>query len=58
MKQVMKTLKHRKGAPPPSPDEEEDGLEQAALLDGKDEYGFEDSHDIDSYAIVRTNSLV
>ena len=57
VKQALKTLTHRKGAPPTSPEEEEDGLDQA-LLDDKDEYCCEHSHDTDSHTIVRAKSWV
>ena len=57
VKQVVKTLTHRKGALTTSPKEEEDGLDQP-LLDGKDEYCCEHWDEIDSQISVRTKSWV
>ena len=57
VKQVLKTLTHRKGGPPASSGEEEDGLDQA-LLDGKVEDCCEHSNEMDSQTIVSTKSLV
>lgn len=57
VKQVLKTVLHRKGAPPASSPEEEDGLNQA-LLDDKVEHCCEQSPDMDSHTIVRTRSWV
>ena len=57
VKQVIKTVLHRKGEPSASSEEEEDGLDQA-LLDGKVEDCCEHSNEMDSHTIVRTKSLV